>query len=185
MKKNIHILIFLLLITMSLSCNNNNQGNIEDDGPDDQDIRIEGYQKQSETDNAYANNDVGEYLRYNSEEGSASFPTSKKSIKLLAAALVEKNENAEITSSSELKSLANLNLEEDYQVSKNDLNTIIVALESAIQSGAFEGKADLMAMKQDVEKIELERNGKDMGKHLESFFDRSAEILRSIEAKGK
>lgn len=185
MKKSIHILVFILFVIMGISCNNDNRRKIQDNDLDDQDIRIEGYSKQSETDKAYAENDVGMYLRYISEEGAASYPSPKKSFKLLAAALVEKNESAEITSSTGLKALANLNLEEEYQFDKNDLNIILAAFESAMRSGAFEGKVDFIALQEDIKKIQNKRNSKAMSKELESFFERSAEILRSIEAKGK
>jgi len=73
-RTNLNKLFFLLFI-ITASCNNNNQGNINEN--EDQDIRIEGYQKQSETNKEYANNDVGEYLKYISGEGSVSYVLQK------------------------------------------------------------------------------------------------------------
>ncbi|WP_101023140.1 hypothetical protein [Salegentibacter salinarum] len=181
MKKVFKLLMCVLLFVPIYSCNNNQQGNIEDE--DDQDIRIEGHQKQTAGDDAYPENAVGEYLNYISQERSADYPDPEKALKLLASAISEKNEAAGVNSSNELQKLTNINEAENYSISKTDFVTLLNAFKDSSNSGSFEGAIDTKELEKTVEEISVNKNDKSNNK-IKNFFDEAGELLQKMNAKG-
>ena len=175
-------LCVIFLLSIMMSCNNKQQGNIEDD--QDQEIRIEGHQTKSAGEEAYAENAAGEYLNYISESGTSSYPSPKVSLKLLATAIMEKNEEAKISSNSDLQNLARLNIEEEYQVSESDFTTIIDAFKQSFKSGAFESEPDMEDLEQTLEEMNIEKIKDNQSEESEDFFDSAGKVLTKMDIKG-
>jgi len=106
-------------------------------------------------------------------------------LQLLAAALIEKNENANITSGPELQRIANLNIKEEHRLSKQDFKAILTAFEEAVQREAFQGNVDLESLGKAVEDIDKAQNENAMNPETKGFFEKAAETLRSLKVKGK
>ncbi|SFG00967.1 hypothetical protein [Salegentibacter agarivorans] len=181
MKELFKFLTGVLLFVSISSCNNNQQGNIEDD--EDQDIRIEGHQKQTAGDDAYPENAVGEYLDYISQDRSADYPDPEKALKLLAAAISEKNEVAGISSGNELQKLTNINETKDYNINKSDFVTILNSFEDSSNSGSFEGEIDTKELEKTVKEIRI-NNDETSNDNIRIFFKQSGELLQNMDVKG-
>lgn len=182
MKTILKNLFFVLLLVLTSNCNNKQQGNIDENG--NKDIRIIDNEKPTARDNTYPDNAVGEYLNYIDANRSAEYPTPKKSIELLAAAIVEKNNEANIKSGGDLQNLAALDYSEDYEVKKADFTTILKALEKGFERGDFEGGEDLEGLKENTEKMKIEDDQTKLSKEMQDFLETAAEILQKMKVRG-
>ncbi len=180
------ILINFIAVLLLIGCNNQQQGELSDDEAGE-DIRIEALEKQSAADDAYANNALGDYLKYISDESNSSdssYPTYKKSIKLLAQAIIEKKQEVNLETSKQLNDLAATRLDsKENRKSRQTLQILIQNIEELNTKTSSGFANDIEDLKSQLEEIEWAKaDGSDMGEELLLFFEQSGEVLRSLES---